>query len=278
MGKHCIRILGTTALVTLAVGTTQAVAGGLALREQSAWGEGTSYAGVAAGGSLSAMFWNPATITQSGKMAIEASTSVLFPQSSQTGTATFLTPPLSALSPFGFTDQTPNSSEAAVLPSGYVAMQLTDRIWFGLSFNSPFGLSTNFENPGSAGAFYAQSSSLRTYNGAPTVAIKITDWLSVGGGVQIQYAEPHLLFATGATAPGTPTLGLLTGHGWTVGWTAGVTLTPTPWTQIGLGYRSALNQEIDGSFVAGSAGRLQSQRSGGPTAQAWACARASHRI
>ena len=153
------------------------------------------------------------------------------------GTATFLTPPLSALTPFGFTDQTPNSSEAAVLPSGYVAMQLTDRIWFGLSFNSPFGLSTNFENPGWAGAFYAQSSSLRTYNGTPTVAIKITDWLSVGGGVQIQYAEPHLLFATGATAPGTPTLGLLTGHGWTVGWTAGVTLTPTPWTQIGLGYR-----------------------------------------
>ena len=73
MGKHCIRILGTTALVTLAVGTTQALAGGLALREQSAWGEGTSYAGVAAGGSLSAMFWNPATITQSGKMAIQAS-------------------------------------------------------------------------------------------------------------------------------------------------------------------------------------------------------------
>jgi len=162
MGKHCIRILGTTALVSLAVGTTQAVAGGLALREQSAWGEGTSYAGVAAGGSLSAMFWNPATITQTGKLAIEASTSVLFPQSSQTGTATFLTPPLSALSPFGVTDQTPNSSEAAVLPSGYVSMQLNDRIWFGLSFNSPFGLSTNFENPGWAGAFYAQSSSLRT--------------------------------------------------------------------------------------------------------------------
>jgi hypothetical protein len=42
MGKHRIRILGTTALVALAVGTTQAVAGCLALREQSAWGEGIS--------------------------------------------------------------------------------------------------------------------------------------------------------------------------------------------------------------------------------------------
>jgi hypothetical protein len=94
-----------------------------------------------------------------------------------------------------------------------ICRDAVDRPGFGLSFNSPFGLSTNFENPGWAGAFYAQSSSLRTYNGAPTVAIKITDWLSVGGGVQIQYAEPHLLFATGATAPGTPTLGLLTGHG-----------------------------------------------------------------
>jgi len=254
MGKHRIRILGTSALVALVVGTTQAVAGGLALREQSAWGQGASYAGVAAGGSLSAMFWNPATITQSGKLGVELSTSILFPESSQVGSLTFLNPPLSAVSPFGFTDGTPNSSNSAVVPSGYAAMKLTDRIWFGFSFNSPFGLSVNFERPGWAGAFYAQSSSLRTYNGTPTVAIKITDWLSIGGGVQIQYDEPHLMFATGVTAPGIPTQGLLTGHGWTAGWTAGVTLTPTPWTQIGLGYRSVLNQEIDGSFVAGQAG------------------------
>ena len=92
MGKHRIRILGTTALVALAVGTAQAVAGGLALREQSAWGEGTSYAGVAAGGSLSAMYWNPATITQSGKLGVELSTSILFPESSQVGSLTFLNP------------------------------------------------------------------------------------------------------------------------------------------------------------------------------------------
>jgi long-subunit fatty acid transport protein len=34
----------------------------------------------------------------------------------------------------------------------------------------------------------------------------------------------------------------LTGDGWGFGWTAGVTLTPTPWTQIGVGYRSAIDQ------------------------------------
>ncbi|MEI4927655.1 outer membrane protein transport protein, partial [Klebsiella pneumoniae] len=42
----------------------QANAGGFALREQSAYGQGTSFAGVAAGGALSSMFWNPATLTQ----------------------------------------------------------------------------------------------------------------------------------------------------------------------------------------------------------------------
>jgi len=254
MGKHRIQILGTTALVALAVGTTQAVAGGFAVREQSAWGEGTSYAGVAAGGSLSAMFWNPATITQSGKLGVELSTSILFPESSQVGTATFQPPLPFAGTSFGFNDGMPNSANSAVVPSGYAAMKLTDRIWFGFSFNSPFGLSVNFQNPNWAGAFYGQSSTLRTYNGTPTVAIKITDWLSIGGGVQIQYDEPHLMFGTGVAAPGIANLGLLTGHGWTAGWTAGVTLTPTPWTQIGLGYRSSLNQEIDGSFVTGQTG------------------------
>src|SRR5262249_62117162 len=66
--------------------------------------------------------------------------------------------------------------------------------------------------------------------------------------------EAHFVFGTGVLGAGNPSLGPLPGHGWPAGWTAGVTLTPTPWTQIGLGYRSSLNQEIDGSFVAGQAG------------------------
>ncbi len=38
----------------------------------------------------------------------------------------------------------------------------------------------------------------------------------------------------------------LRGSGWGYGATAGVTLTPTPTTTIGLGWRSALNQKIEG--------------------------------
>ena len=43
--------------------------------------------------------------------------------------------------------------------------------------------------------------------------------------------------------------GTLRGTGWAYGATAGVTLTPTPTTTIGLGWRSALNQKIDGMLV-----------------------------
>ena len=46
----------------LLAATANADAGGFAVREQSSWGQGASYAGVAAGGSSSAMFWNPATV------------------------------------------------------------------------------------------------------------------------------------------------------------------------------------------------------------------------
>ena len=57
-------LLACGGLVALIAVTGAANAGGFAIREQSAWGQGASFAGVAAGGSSSAMFWNPATMTQ----------------------------------------------------------------------------------------------------------------------------------------------------------------------------------------------------------------------
>jgi long-chain fatty acid transport protein len=250
MGKHRIRTVGTTALVTLAVGTTQALAGGLAIREQSAWGEGSSYAGVAAGGSVSSMFWNPATTTQTGKFALENSASMIFPQTTQTGTNNLP-------AALRINDGIPNSAEPAFAAAAYTAMRLNDRLWLGFSLNSPFGLSVGFQNPNWAGAFYGESSTLKTYNASPSVAYKVTEWLSVGAGFQAQYAQANLKSAVGlplAFSPGNLNLAQLTGDGWGFGYTAGVTVTPTAWTQIGLGYRSAIDQSINGSFTTNGFG------------------------
>lgn len=40
----------------------------------------------------------------------------------------------------------------------------------------------------------------------------------------------------------------MSGHDWGYGFTAGVTLTPTPTTTLGIGYRSGINQKIDGTL------------------------------
>ena len=55
---------GALALALMMSASTAALAGGFAPREQSAYFLGTSFAGAAAGGVLSSMFWNPAALGQ----------------------------------------------------------------------------------------------------------------------------------------------------------------------------------------------------------------------
>ena len=229
-------------------GAPGANAGGFDEPAQSVVGQGSSNAGIAAGGSLSSMFWNPATMTQSGHFSAELGATAILPHISQQGNSIIL--PVG--SAFGFTSDVGNSVRKALVPMAYVSKQIGDRIWIGLSINAPFGLADKFSNPGWAGAFYGQNASLKTYNATPTVAIKLTDWISVGAGVQAEYAQAKLTFASGILGPGNPALAQISAAGWGWGWTAGATLTPTSTTQIGLGYRSAIDQNFDGSLnIAG---------------------------
>jgi len=87
---------------------------------------------------------------------------------------------------------------------------------------------------------------LRTYNFTPSVAYALNNWISLGFGVQLQYGDALLNKGISIGAAPFPDF-TLSGTGWGYGVTAGVTLTPTPATTIGLGYRSALNQKISGN-------------------------------
>jgi long-chain fatty acid transport protein len=117
-----------------------------------------------------------------------------------------------------------------------------------LSTSSPFGLSTSFPDAW-AGRNYALGSSLMTYNATPSVALRINEWLSVGLGVQVQYGRADVNLGL---TPIPPTHANLNGSGWGFGLTAGVTVTPGPNTTIGVGWRSALDQKIDGSLTMGA--------------------------
>jgi long-chain fatty acid transport protein len=238
-------------LVTIATAqiTTQAHAGGFALREQSAAGQGSSFAGVAAGGALSSMFWNPAIMTQYAGKTMEGDVTGIFPHASQSFSSSTLAS--SPLGPAGYNRGVGNTADSAVAPSSYGSWQINDRLWIGLSVNSPFGLSVSFPQAW-AGAGYGQGADLKSFNFQPAIAYKFNDLISVAVGAQVQYMTVNydVLAAPGIT----PSMASLNGRGYAFGFTAGLTLTPTPTTIIGVGYRSSLDQDIDGTLAATTPG------------------------
>ncbi len=234
-------VLSALGLVMLA--TTAANAGGLAVREQSAFGQGSSYAGVASGGALSSMFWNPATITQTPGFQTESVLSGILTSSKNTVTG-------GTLAGLGGTGNIANS---ALVPSSYYSYQLNEKLWLGLSINAPFGLTETFPDNWAGRLFASNGENLKSYNFAPTFAYKINDMISVGAGVQIQYAS--LNFAQGLASsrfglvPGLGLVGSTSEAGMGYGFTAGATVTPTPTTTVGLGYRSGIDQKLNGTFT-----------------------------
>src|SRR5665811_1673801 len=123
-------LLACSGIGVLLAATADANAGGLAVREQSAWGQGSSFAGVAAGGSLSAMFWNPATMTQIPGIQSESVLSGILPYSANTPTSAAGLGTSLALGGTG------NVAHAAIVPSSYYSYQFNDKLWLGLSVNS----------------------------------------------------------------------------------------------------------------------------------------------
>jgi long-chain fatty acid transport protein len=249
-----VRAAGALGLVTLATAatTTQSHAGAFALREQSAAGQGASFAGVAAGGALSSMFWNPAIMTQFAGKAFEGDVTGIIPKSSQSYTNSSLNTLLGGPLP-AYRQGVENSGDSAVVPSSYSSWQINDRLWIGLSVNSPFGLSVSFPQAW-AGAGYGQSADLKSFNFQPAIAYKFSDLISVAVGAQVQYMTVN--YDALAAAGPTPTIANLNGKGFGYGFTAGITITPTPTTVIGVGYRSALDQDIEGTLNSPTLGSL----------------------
>jgi long-chain fatty acid transport protein len=221
-------------LSVLSAGIGDASAGGFAIREQSTYGQGASFAGIAAGGALSGMFWNPAVMTQFSGIQLEAGFAGIFPNAEHIPGAGSTLFALGGVS---------DSGKDALVPSTYASWQVAANVWLGLSVNAPYGLRVNFPDAW-AGRNYAGNSGLRTYNATPTVAVRVNEWLSLGAGVQIMWATTALWTGLGPF-PGTALQ--IEGDGWAFGATLGATITPGPNTQIGIGWRSAMDLDIDGT-------------------------------
>lgn len=236
----------TSTAVAASLTATAAYAGGFALREQSAYYQGMSFAGYGTtGDSISSMFWNPASIigAQSG-LTVEAHNALIIPYSDVSGD---YTPQGAALGLAGGASSAGSGDLAidAFVPASYAAYRLNDKFVFGVGINAPFGLSTK-PDPTWAGQFYSRTSSVFSLNVNPTVAYEFSDKIAFGIGAQIQYLDVSLKTADLVT--GGANTNEITGDGIGIGVTAGLTIKPIDGTEIGLGYRSGVSHDLNGKL------------------------------
>ncbi|WP_161140116.1 OmpP1/FadL family transporter [Propylenella binzhouense] len=236
-------LLGSAAI--LGGVASEAFAGAFALREQSSYGQGMSFAGVAAGGSLSSSFWNPAVLSQVMGFEAELGGTLIVPTIKVTPTAATVAT-LDALSGgFAATSASGDMGQDAFAPVGYVAYRINESLIAGIGVNSPFGLATNPETSW-AGQAYSRTSKVFSVNVNPMIAYQLNEMISIGAGLQVQYFKTSLKTATGVL-PGDPTADL-SGDDTSVGFTAGIQVRPFAGTEIGLGFRSSIRQSLEGTL------------------------------
>lgn len=232
----------TTAAGVIA-STTMAHAGGFAVREQSTSSQGASFAGSAAGGDLSSMFWNPAALGASEGTNTESHAAIFIGRVNLEADGGSL----NAIAPLtGASPSSGDIAEDAVIPASYYGHQFNSDLWVGLSINSPFGLVTKPADRDFQGAVIARRSKIFTVNASPTVAYQVLPGVVVGAGLQVQYMDAELKFAT-SPAAGAPSA-VYEGDDVAFGGTFGLYLTPFEGTQIGLGYRSEITHTLEGDL------------------------------
>ncbi len=249
------RLLAMTALSGLcAAGVVlpagDASAAGFAIKEQSGAAQGNSFAGATAGAEdVTYMFFNPAGLTLQDENQVGGVLSYILVKAETTDAT-------SALGYIG-DSSAQDAGGGAFVPALYGMWSLTPDLKLGLGINAPFGLKTEYSQTWD-GQLYAVESDLHTININPTIAYRLNDMISIGGGLQIQKVDATLSQMTDV-GDGDPTNGSYvgrlaetTGDDWGYGLTLGLMVEFSEATRLGLGYRSQIKHTLEGDFtVAG---------------------------
>jgi long-chain fatty acid transport protein len=216
----------------------EALAGGFGI-EQSAYYQGMSFAGAAAGGeSLSSLSWNPATANFAGKdLTFESSYSVILMDADLTVTnpgAQLVTGPAET-----------EMARNALIGASYATWRLDNKMVLALSLTSPFGLGTKAKNQDWVGSLEGVTTSLFNLNAAPILSYEIARGVTVAAGLQVDYFDLQRQTAGTATLRADDT---------DVGFVAGIDFAPSPDTSIGLGFRSAVNHTLEGHLTVAGVG------------------------
>ncbi len=237
---------GIAFLLALGCSAGSAFAAGLAISEQGAAAMGLSAAVTARSQDLSAIYYNPAGLeyVQKGEVFLG------------------LTPirPNHKFETTGISNET--VSKTYLPPQAFIAYRVHPRLVLGMGMYTPYGLGTDWDQNwvGRYTSTYAEVQSLY-FN--PSASVKVTDWLSLGGGFSFVYSTAvieKMLDSGLATYSQTKNAGAiastsydskfrLDGEGGGTNWNLGLMLRPSQSTQVGVSYRAITDMKYTGDAV-----------------------------
>lgn len=240
--KHFTLKLAAAATLSAAL-SSAAVAGGFMLTEQSVAGLGRAYAGAGiVGDDLSAVWYNPAGMSLLSGTAVQMGAVVADLDLEVTTNS-------SAAFDNGRNGTKENGRKHGVpIPNMYLVHQIKDDMWFGLGITVPFGMATEYDNNWAA-ADKGMNAEVKVFDINPNVAFKLTDTLSFGAGVSLQYvtAQFEQRQALNVDYPQAGNVRVrLNADGWAWGGNLGFMWQPTETVRVGLAYRSQVNHKADG--------------------------------
>jgi long-chain fatty acid transport protein len=251
-------------------GVSQAHASAFALIEQNASGLGNSYAGAAAAAEdASTIYYNPAGMSllppgmqiSAGIALINLSAKFSDSGSLPSGTALNGVNP-AAGRPLGGTGG--DAGGLAAVPNLYFASDVMRDLKAGVGISAPFGLKTEYASDW-MGRFQAIKSDVSTFNVNPSLSYKISDTISVGGGLDYQQLNAELTkavnyvavaFAAGggaaaAAVPAANAEGTVAVKGKDTAWgyNFGAMFQLAPETRLGVSYRSSIKYKVTGTVA-----------------------------
>ena len=236
-----MRRSGLLAAVLLFAGARGGGAAGFALYDQSARGIGMGGAFTARASDPSAIFYNAAGIGFQEERQLSIGSSVFTLSTDFTGD-----------DPYPGAGREEFLDIAVPVPVGYYVHPVSDRAVLGLGVFAPFGLKTEWDDPDFSGRFISRVAKLDAIAVNPTLAYRVSDRLSIGGGVDVRITSVQLERDVPFPNPFTGALldvasvKLESDTAVDVGFNLGVLLKPGGGLSLGAAYRHRVNVDFTG--------------------------------
>ena len=266
LDRVLLPLLGAATLL----GANSLQAGGFALIEQGSSGMGNAYAGASAvSADASTVWFNPAGMLELEGAELALAGHVIAVKSDFSNRGTTLN------SAFGLGEvegrDRIDSGGNSFVPNAYYVRPFSKNLVYGFGISVPFGNATDYSDDW-VGRYQAVESSVQVIDINPSVAYRINDQFSIGGGISLQSMDATLASAVdssatclglvslgsvdlaqcagaGLTTPGTlATDGFAEVQGDSIDFTfnLGLLYKPTTATKLGVAYRHSIDHTLEG--------------------------------